>query len=411
MPQRTSKESGIVLIVTLLMLLIFALMLRGFYAMVIGGQQDAARARDNVVTFYSAEGGLEQLSASLADLFATTASPTTAQLNALSTPTYTPAGITYPTFTVGCPQAPCTGLIPSTSGVIGGSSALAGLFGVMTPLTLTVVADGPNHTEVKLARQVQAVAIPIFEFGVFSETDLAFHSATNFNFGGRVHTNGNLFLSEGNGSTLTLADKVTVFKDIIRAQLDNSYATSSSYTGTVQAIVTAGGCPGTTATCRALALTEGSLVGGPGGAVNPAWYSLSLSTYNGNMRNGATGAKKLKLELALAGAKPIDLLRRSLATDTAVVTRERFMNKASLRILLSDTAAALPGNGTNDANGSPAVIPLNTTLNASLLPVPAGTGGTRGCRRDRRLCGRRVPSPDGAVAGADSGCGHGRASG
>ena len=42
------------------------------------------------------------------------------------------------------------------------------------------------------------------------------------------------------------------------------------------------------------------------------------------------------------------------------------MDKASLRILLSDTKAALPGNGTNDANGNPAVIPLDKTLNASL---------------------------------------------
>jgi hypothetical protein len=119
------------------------------------------------------------------------------------------------------------------------------------------------------------------------------------------------------------------------------------------------------------------VTGGPGSSVNPNWYSLSLSTYNANIRNGATGAKQLKLAIALAGAQPIDLIRRSLATDSADTAQERLMNKASLRILLSDTATALPGNGTFDANGYPAVIPLDATLNASLSPLLyPGRGGT-----------------------------------
>src|SRR6266446_8598723 len=99
---------------------------------------------DNVVAFYGAEGGLEQLSAGLAQLFESTASPAIAQINALSTPTYTPPHVTYLTYTVGCPDAPCTSPIPSASGVIGGASPLAGLPGIITPFTLTVVANSPN---------------------------------------------------------------------------------------------------------------------------------------------------------------------------------------------------------------------------------------------------------------------------
>ena len=51
----------------------------------------------------------------------------------------------------------------------------------------------------RLRRELQTVAVPVFQFGVFSETDLTFYAGDNFNFGGRVQTNGNLFLSERGG--------------------------------------------------------------------------------------------------------------------------------------------------------------------------------------------------------------------
>ena len=53
--------------------------------------------------------------------------------------------------------------------------------------------------EVHLVRTMEAVAIPVFQFGMFSDVDLSFFAGPNFDFGGRVHTNGNLFLSQGDG--------------------------------------------------------------------------------------------------------------------------------------------------------------------------------------------------------------------
>jgi hypothetical protein len=381
MQPQNPKESGIALIIVVIMMAMLSLTIVGVYYMVMGEEKTSLSARDNTTVFYAAEGGLEQMSAGLAQLFSATASPTPTQINALAAPTFLPPGIRYSTFSIGCPTAPCASPLPSISGVIPGTSALAGLQGVITPFTLTVVADGPANTEAKLVRQVQEVAVPVFEFGIFSATDLSFFAGPNFGFGGRVYTNGNLFLAEGTGSTLTLSSSATAFKDVIRTALANGYATSTDYAGTVNAIVSTGGCPGPASTCRPLASTEGSLVGAPGSAVNPAWHALSLSTYNGNLRSGSTGAKSLSLAIALAGAQPVDMIRRNLPTDNAGILQERFMNKASLRILLSDTAAALPGNGTNDANGNPAVIPLDNTLNASLAlgaappaSYPSGTG-------------------------------------
>ena len=61
--------------------------------------------------------------------------------------------------------------------------------------------------------------IPVFQFGVFSDSDLDFFAGPNFDFGGRIHTNGNLFLAEGTGKTLTLHDKITVLGKFIARNL------------------------------------------------------------------------------------------------------------------------------------------------------------------------------------------------
>mgnify|MGYP003338928891 CR=1 FL=1 len=54
--------------------------------------------------------------------------------------------------------------------------------------------------EAHLKRAVDTVAIPVFQFGMFSDVDLSFHAGANFNFGGRIHTNGNLYLAQGGGA-------------------------------------------------------------------------------------------------------------------------------------------------------------------------------------------------------------------
>jgi hypothetical protein len=108
------------------------------------------------------------------------------------------------------------------------------------------------------------------------------------------------------------------------------------------------------------------LVDGLGSAENPNWNTLSTGTYNHNIMNGRTGAKRLDLPIAQFGAKPIDLIRRPLAdedTSNPNVLAERFYTLASLRILLSDTAAditSLPG------------------IDTSVAPIPLGTAEPTG---------------------------------
>jgi hypothetical protein len=387
MKNHAAQESGNALIVAMLLMLVLTITLIGFYFVSSGEQKVAASNRDNEVTYYWAVAGLEQMSNLMADYFSHTASPTPTQLTSWLTntsnyqsyplvpPSYIPNLVTY-TYnlycTAPCIPAPCTPvMVPCSTvgnslgnsyGTIGGNGPLAGLEGVITPFMLQVIADGPNNTEVKLNRIVQEVAVPIFEFGIFSDSDLSFFAGPNFAFGGRVHTNGNLFLAEDSGNTLLLDDHVTAAKDVIRAQLSNGYVIQAggSYSSTVDVLNGPNGCPPPPPVpaqdaCRALALTEGSVVGGPGSAVNPKWQALSLTTYNGYIQNGKTGAKVLNLAIALPGinSQPIAMLQRPPAGEstTSPLGMARFFNLASLRILLSDSQndiMSLPGVDTSE---------------------------------------------------------------
>ena len=209
------------------------------------------------------------------------------------------------------------------------------MIGLLTPYTIDVTARTASGGEVRLQRTLQTVAIPVFQFGMFSDVDLSFFAGPNFNFGGRVHTNGNLFLAEGGGATLTIGDRTTAVGEVVRQQMSNGVAITvpSTHDGTVK-VMTA---PGAT---RSLAATEGSVTGGLGSSANPNWTTISLSTYNGNLRNGTTGAKRLDLPLITAGGSNPDLVKRPAAgedTSNALLYGQRSLTQASVRILLSDT--------------------------------------------------------------------------
>jgi len=235
-----------------------------------------------------------------------------------------------------------------------------------TPYQMTVTGRLRDGSEASLTRTVQTVAIPVFQFGLFSENDLSFFAGPNFDFGGRVHSNSSIFLASGDGSTLTLRDRVTAVNEIVRTNLSNGWAVTTNYNGTVNMIRAP-------LTFRALARTEGSLTGALGSPVNePTWTNISTGTYNHYIENGRTGARRLDLPIVSAGAAPIDLIRRGVpGEDVAApdVLDQRFFKLASLRILLSDTAA--------DIQNLPTVTAALPVPLGAVVPVGYVVGPTR----------------------------------
>jgi hypothetical protein len=374
---RYSEEHGIAMITTLLVLMLISALLVGFTTVVMSDQRYRFIDRDRGQAFYGASGALEKLTADLGNVFYRNVAPTDAQVTALTSTASKPtiAGVT---FTAANPPSPLaaselsafhcytttgTGGVTRSVRTVGTSGytisfcanpannptttadptlirtgPYADLIALKTPFQLDVTAKTATGGEVHLVRTIEAVAIPVFQFGIFSDVDLAFNAADDFTFGGRVHTNGNLFLAEGGGSTLTIGDKITAVKEVVRKFLSNGVAiTDSGHTGTVK-IAKGGG------SYQSNMQTDwGSVVDGPTSGQNePLWHTVSLSTYNSYIRNSRTGAKALNLPLITVGGSSPDVTRRPAVNEdntNPILFNERLFSKASLRILLSDTAA------------------------------------------------------------------------
>ena len=336
--QPHAGERGIALITTIMMMVLMSALLVGFTTAVMSDQNYRAIDRDRARAFYGAQSGIEKQNADLARLFINQVGPSDAAVSALGASVNRP---TIPNVTfVDIGTSPAYAVTPVAGGLTSGiisSGPYEGLMALKRRIQLDATARAINGGEVHLRRIVEAVAIPVFQFGIFSDVDLAFNAADAFNFGGRVHTNRNLYLAEGSGNTLTLRDKVTAVGEIIRTHLSNGVAIGSAgQTGTVN--MTRGN---ETGPFRAMLTSEGSLVGTIGSAQNGSWPTVSLSTYVGNIRNGRTGAKALNLDLVAANGANIDLIKRPPSTEptSSAIFAERYFRKVSVRILLSDTVA------------------------------------------------------------------------
>src|SRR5215470_14583118 len=220
------REAGVALLTTLLLLFLMSSMLVGFTILLMSNQQLAGSDNDDVQAFYGAEAGMEQLTAGLGNLFAQTYAPSIGQINALQTTPPTIGGITYATADghsgyIITPQALDSNGNPAPTVSTIKSGPYVGMNALVTEYTLAVNARTSMGREVKLQRSTQTVGIPMLQFGVFSDMDLTFHAGPDFPFGGRTHTNGNLFLAEGDGATLTMNQKVTAVKEVVRAQMSN----------------------------------------------------------------------------------------------------------------------------------------------------------------------------------------------
>jgi hypothetical protein len=378
------------IITALLVLMLASGLMAGMFAALIADQKSHATDRDQSMAYAAAHAGLEKLTSNLGALFDTDFSPSAAQINTIDNfpPTIPNFEYTAPGGTVGSGYqisfTPDPGPGANTGNPLAAVGTITtgnwdGLQGLITPYIITVTAkSSTGNSEVRLRRELQTVAVPVFQFGIFGQNDLGFHAGPNFSFGGRVHTNGSLFLAQGNSNQLTLSDKVTAFTQVVRDKIMNGAAiTTTGHSGTVR--VRDSG-----STYRNLLATETSgTVAAPcvGSATTNSncwtgWKNLSEVTYATNIRTQATGAKLLNLPLAQQGAAPIDLVRRPVVlsnenTANPVVYAQRYYAQASLRILLSDRAADITGLPAVSA-GAPIELTPAALLAAGYV-VGAGT--------------------------------------
>jgi len=392
------------LVSTLLVLLLMGALVFGFLAVIAADQQASGINRDQTQAYAAAHAGLEKLTADLGALFiGGNFSPSGAQIAALTTTPPVLPGFTFiapgnlPGYTI-TPGALKVATVPN--------GPFQGLIGLITPYVINVTArsniSALGAAEARMRRELQTVAVPVFQFGIFSDNDLSFFAGPNFDFGGRVHTNQNAYVAQDGSATLTLREVFTAVGEVVRTHLANGVSiTTSGHRGYVRLATTGGSNP----TFRNLSC--GSQGGNCGGGTQegsvtvasvppstlqtvngqptmvlvsgntrnePTWTNISTGSYSNRLRSGVTGGRRLDLPLVADGAAAVDLVRRpsSVTPDTEVVLAQRFYSMASLRILLSDRASDITSLQTVTA--APPVDLARLALDAAYRADPNGQG-------------------------------------
>jgi Tfp pilus assembly protein PilX len=349
------RERGFTLIASLLVLTLLSAIAVGLLFMVHGAGQMGSNDLETNQAYYGAESGMELLTANLAALYQQSQSPTPAQITNLTNSPPTSAMIAGMNYQESITWTPDANGNPASHVSVISSGPNAGLSAEIIPLTMKVSATRPGGASVNMTRGVEVALIPVFQFGVFSDSDLSYFAGPPFAFQGRVHTNGNLFLAANSGP-LILGAKTTAVGEIIRDRLANNYSSGGAYQGDVYAPIIANGCdtnPTSNANCVKFAITDASWSGGippagvPGQTPLPTWRGTSTGKFNsmvGNANSLSVQALNLPFVQGAAGAaQQIQIIRKAPLGEAPAspIGSSREFNKANIRILLASTEAEL----------------------------------------------------------------------
>ena len=396
-------SAGFTLIASLLMLLLMSGLAIGLMMMVNTEGKVGSGDLQNNVAYHAAEGGIEKMYSDLSATLQNAQAPTAAQICNVGGTTNQPnmIGVTWKDYSV-MPGTTQTSTCPATLTTQWGqvsSGPNQGLFAQIIPVNMLATAAVPGGQEVSMSRNAQVALIPVFQFGMFCESDCSIYPGSPMTFQGRVHSNGDFYPFTQGGSTLTFQSKVSVYGNVVRTILPNTN-TAGAYSGTVYVPTSsnANACSTTTTNCVALAAVgttnpwgDGSLQGAggnpPASAYSSAWAGFSNTTthdqvINGNYGNQAvgqqgTGAKKLSMPFVNGTNFPYQIIRRPPAGESAmsILGQSREYNMAQIRVLLSDDPAEFQnGTGATDADNVRLANVAQTSVTATQWGVAMAAG-------------------------------------
>lgn len=387
--------------------LLVMILLMGFVALAISrtNSETVASANDAAESraFDASHACLEVMTRNFNKIFETKLNPDTADLARVK-------GQTPPGFT---PEYDFTGqdiVITSTpESVILTEGQFQGLTALRDGWRLICPAVNANNgVQVTLNRRFFNNRIPIFQFGIFYDDDLEFHPGPRFDFGGRVHSNGNLFLQASN--RLNFSSKVTAHKEIFTDIAKNGtlwtnwndevYIKDAS--GVYQQLDSDDGSVLNTVVNGA-PVTSSPL---PTAYTNANW-PVSQAEFQGNLlsdqkllqlplkiNSQISGTNLGLIEIVKRGKKVGDLYNdgtgtvaapnivpvTNLSKDDLVTASERYYNKTGIRVHLADSKAKLPGCADNA--GNPVTTPCGVRLDGESTGTGAdpGVGVARGYR-------------------------------
>ena len=282
------KERGAALITVLILMSILMAISITVLAVVTHETRIAGSDLQRTQTFYAAAASVEKMTSDFCDLFARTSRPTAAQLTTISgafPPELTGEGFSFNNQSIGVDPNGATGIVTIPNG------AFSGLVATVTPYLLdTTATQNATGAQVRLQRKINNYLVPIFQFGMFSNEDMEVHPGPAFAFNGRVHANGNLYVS----GTMTFLSKVTTANELVVDKMRNGNVHAQAMTvkvGSVSVPLTAGSTvngpnfSGTTTGQR------GFFPDSPSGTASATWDSTSVSAASAGSAQQIRGAR------------------------------------------------------------------------------------------------------------------------
>lgn len=246
------------------------------------------------------------------------------------------------------------------SQVVISGDAYQGLYATRDAWRLdTTATDNVSGVQVQVTREFFNNLVPIFQFGIFYDDNMEFHPGPRFAFGGRVHSNGSIFLMANDG--LIFDSRVTAAGQVVTEVARNG----SPWTNWNENVFV----KDATGVAIQLRHDMGSVRLGPdllrtdddmpNGTRNPTWNTVR-ALFDDNLQ---AEVKPLRLPIKgiddedyinlVTRGKDIGSLHTTTAgvlepvtaptADTALLAKERYFNKTGIRITLADSKAKLPG--------------------------------------------------------------------
>jgi len=309
MYKKLRSEKGFSMFILLILLLMFTLL--GIAALTTSNfdQELAGNQKRTTNSFYSAEAGTKKAEYEIRTSYVTTGTP----------PSPLPSGnfslngysVTYNTVDKGA-------AVQQTLTV----GAYKGLYGLVKAFDITSEAVG-NPERVKIIQGMDDALVPLFQFAVFYQNDLEIYPGPVMTLGGRVHSNGNMYLGSEN------------------ALYVNSYCTAAGnfYGGRKPGSGQSGNNSDVYIKDNYGNYQDMKISGTYLDSSDPNWVSSSLSRWGGMVEDQSMGMTELNLPVVTAG-QPINMIQRAGSGNT-----DSYELKAGLKIV-DGQALYKTGSGT-----------------------------------------------------------------
>lgn len=392
---RLKNDDGSAIVIALMVMIL----LMGFAALAITRTTSetfsASNDRTESVTFDAANGCLEIMTRNFDKIFDNKLNPDATDLTRIQG--QAPPGFPDFTFTQNVVK---TG--PAKTVVMNGDM-FQGLSAIQDRWLLNCLVTHPTtDVQVNVQRYFLNNRIPIFQFGIFYDDDMEFHPGPRFDFGGRVHSNNNIFFAAGTG--LFFSSKVSAHKQVFtdvgkngqsyttwgdNVNIKNASGVYVRLSNQMGSVLTApvNGPPVTTApqpTAYASAnwganqgLFQGNLLS-PTKLLN---LPIKLNAQNQGVavdlielvkrgKNVGDLWNSGSLTVPRPAGAPVIAAVTAATSDDAITASDRYYNKTGIRISLADGKAKLPGCA--DAVGAAIAGVCGVRLDGAAVPGPTG---------------------------------------